>query len=266
MTYNSEELTRSLSIVNNFADFFQKSYVISQPTELEMLVQNPTVLINEIDKEAVFKALRKVKDKSTAGTDVIPAVLLRDYANIFVYSLTALFNLPLKTSTYPVSWKKSLVSPIHKKGNKSEVENYRPVTLLCNFSKVLETVFHNIILNHTKQFISNIEHGFLPGRCVDTNLSCFVQYVSESFDMKCQIDTTYTDLRKVFDTVDHFRLLRKLNGFGLSNPLIKLFYSYLIGRKQIVSCRVEVLIRWRFVLHLAYPRAHAWDRCCFFFL
>jgi hypothetical protein len=64
-----------------------------------------------------------------------------------------------------------------------------------------------------------------------------VQYVSESFDMKCQIDTTYTDLRKTFDTVDHFLLLRKLNGFGLSHPLIKLFYSYLIGRKQIVSCR-----------------------------
>jgi hypothetical protein len=178
-------------------------------------------------------ALRKVKDKSTAGTDVIPAFLLRGYANVFVYFLTALFNLSLKTSTYPVSGKKSLVSPIHKKDNKSEVENYRPVTLLCNFSKVLETVLHNIILNHTKQFISNIrvEHGFLPGRSVDTNLSRFVQYVSESFDIKCQIDTTYTDLRKVFYTVDHFLLLRKLNGFGLSHPLIKLFYSYLIGRK-----------------------------------
>jgi hypothetical protein len=70
-------------------------------------MQNPTLLINEIDKEAVYKAPRKVKDKSTAGTDVIPAFLLRDYANVFVYSLTALFNLSLKTSTYPVSWKKS---------------------------------------------------------------------------------------------------------------------------------------------------------------
>jgi hypothetical protein len=109
-------------------------------------MQNPTLLINEIDKKAVYKALRKVKDKCTAGTDVIPAFLLRDYANVFVYSLTALFNLSLKTSTYPVSWK----SPIHKKGNKSEVENYRPVTLLCNFSKVLQTVLHSIILNHTK--------------------------------------------------------------------------------------------------------------------
>jgi hypothetical protein len=103
MTSNSEELTGSLSIVNDFADFFQKSYVISQPTELEMLMQNPTLLSNEIDKEAVYKALRKVKDKSTAGTDVIPAFLLRDYANVFMYSLTGLFNLSLKTSTYPVS-------------------------------------------------------------------------------------------------------------------------------------------------------------------
>jgi hypothetical protein len=263
MTYNSEELTGSLSIVNDFADFFQNLYVISQPSELEMLMQNPTLLIKEID---VYKALRKVKDKSTAGTDVIPAFLLRDYANVFMYSLTGLFNLSLKTSTYPVSWKKSLVSPIHKRGNKSEVENYRPVTLLCNFFKVFETVLHNIILNHTKQFISNIKHGLLPGRSVDTNLSRFVQYVSESFDIKCQINTTYTDLRKVFDTVDHFLLLRKLNGFGLSHPLIKLFYSYLIGRKQTVSCRLEVLIRWRFVLHLAHSRAHSWDRCCFFFL
>jgi hypothetical protein len=107
ITYNSEELTEFLSIVNDFADFFQNSYVITQPTELEMLMQNPTLLINEIDKEAVYKALRKVKGKCTAGTDVIPVFLLRDYANVFVYSLTALFNLSLKTSTYPVSWKKS---------------------------------------------------------------------------------------------------------------------------------------------------------------
>jgi hypothetical protein len=130
MTYNSEELTGFLSIVNDFADFFQNSYVISQPTELEMLMRNPTLLTNEIDEEAVYKALRKAKDKSTASTDVIPAFLLRNYASVFVYSLIAVFNLSLKTSTYLVSWKKSLVSPIHKKGNKSEVENYRPITLL----------------------------------------------------------------------------------------------------------------------------------------
>jgi hypothetical protein len=192
MTYANEKLTGSLSIVNAFADFFQKSHVISQPTELEMLTQNPTLLINEIDEEVVHKALRKVKDKSTAGTDGIPAFLLRDCASAFPYPLTALFNLSLKTSTYPASWKKSLISPIHKKGNKSEVENYRPVTLLCNFSKVFETVLHNIILNHIRQFISHLQHGFLPGRSVDTNLCCFVQYVSESFDMKCQIDIIYS--------------------------------------------------------------------------
>jgi hypothetical protein len=57
ITYNSEELTGSLSIVNDFADFFQNSYVISQPTELEMLMQNPTLFINEIDEEAAYKAL-----------------------------------------------------------------------------------------------------------------------------------------------------------------------------------------------------------------
>jgi hypothetical protein len=126
MTYDNEVLTGSLSIVNAFADFFQKSYVISQPSDLEMLTQNPTLLINEFDEEAVYKALRKVKDKSTAGPDGIPAFLLRDCASAFAYPLTVLFNLSLKTSTYPASWKKSLISPIHKKGKKSEVENYHP--------------------------------------------------------------------------------------------------------------------------------------------
>jgi hypothetical protein len=98
-----------------------------------MLTHNPTLLINEIDEEAVYKALRKVKDKSTTGPDGIPAFLLRDCASAFVYPLTALFNLSLETSTYPPSWKKSLISPMHKKGNKSEVEHYRPVTLFSNF-------------------------------------------------------------------------------------------------------------------------------------
>jgi hypothetical protein len=104
MTYNSEELTEFLSIVNDCRLF--PKFVCNFSTYCIGDV-NAILLINEIDKEAVYKALRKVKDKCTAGTDVIPAFLLRDYANVFVYSLTALFNLSLKTSTYPVSWKKS---------------------------------------------------------------------------------------------------------------------------------------------------------------
>jgi hypothetical protein len=77
-----------------------------------MLTQNPTLLINEIDEEAMYKALRKVKDKSAVGRDGIPAFLLRDCGSAFAYPLTALFNLSLKTSTYSASWKKSLISPI----------------------------------------------------------------------------------------------------------------------------------------------------------
>jgi hypothetical protein len=98
-----------------------------------------TPFISESD---VTSALKKLKPKLTAGPDNIPAVLLKDCASVLAYPLQLVFNLALKTCKFPEIWKLSSISPIFKKGSRTQVENYRPISLICNFSKVFESILY----------------------------------------------------------------------------------------------------------------------------
>mgnify|MGYP005983777977 FL=1 len=112
------------------------------------------------------------------------------------------------------------------------IQNYRPISLLCNFAKVLETILHKRIYTSVKQSISPFQHGFMKKRSTTTNLMCFTQDVSEILDDNGQVDVIFTDFQKAFDQIDHFILLKKLRLMGFSNSMVQLFSSYLIGREQ----------------------------------
>jgi hypothetical protein len=171
----------------------------------------------------------------TAGLDGIPSFLLRDCAQIFVTPLFSIFNLIIKSSTFPTVWKQARVSPIFKKGDLSNIEHFRPISVICNFSKILESILYKRISAGVKNYISPHQHGFVERRSTLTNLAYFSQYVSEAIDSKYQVDVLYTDFQKAFDQIDHFILLRKLEQFGFDNSLLALFQSYLLDRRHYVT-------------------------------
>ena len=124
----------------------------------------------------------------------MPSFLLRDCASIFVTPLHRLFNLIIKTSSFPAIWKEAMVTPVLKKGDSPLIENYRPISILCNFSKMFESVIYKQIYFSFKSFITPFQHGFVEKRSTVTNLSCFSQHVTEALDQNIQIDVIYTDL------------------------------------------------------------------------
>ncbi|XP_063911956.1 uncharacterized protein LOC135128794 [Zophobas morio] len=75
-------------------------------------------------------------------------------------------------------------------------------------------LLYDVIIGHVRPYISDLQHGFLNGRSVETNLCTFTQFVSESFDAKCTVDCIYTDFSKAFDRLDHSKLIAKLDSFG----------------------------------------------------
>lgn len=74
----------------------------------------------------------------------------------------------------------SNVTPIHKSGRKSEVSNYRPVSILAAASKVFEKIVFNRIFNHVRDYINPVQHGFVTGKSTQTNLLEYVTCVSDS--------------------------------------------------------------------------------------
>ena len=237
MTYDSKELNDPLSIVNSFAKFFQQQYIQSQASAVHTIPSLPNLNIYHYSEEEVYQALLKLKNKMTSGPDCIPAFILRDCANIFKSPLMLIFNMCLNSGVYPSLWKQSSICPIYKKGDKKQIENYRPIALLCNFSKVFEILLHKSIMRHVQSYISPLQHGFVKGRSTETNLCLFTQFLSDTIDTGHQVDTVYTDFSRAFDRIDHFKLINKLNSFGLCDRLLDLMKSYLFGRTQFVICK-----------------------------
>ena len=237
MYYNDKDLNCPKDIINSFADHFSESFVNDQPpVNLNCSSLNKNVLcITSINEENVTAAIRKLKPKITCGPDQIPAFVVRDCANVFAKPLKFLFNLILKTSTFPHQWKVSRICPVHKKGDKANIKNYRPIAIMCNFAKVFEIVLHIYLSNHVSQMLSLHQHGFIKGRSTVTNLVTMTQFLCESLDDQRQVDVVYTDFSKAFDKIDHNLLLQKLETFGMSDSLILLLRSYLENRYLFVK-------------------------------
>lgn len=239
MYYKNATLEKPQDIVNAFADFFSDAFINSSEfSPAENLQYNNNILhIREFTENDVINSIKKIKANMTTGPDQIPAFIIRDCAAVLCKPLCIIFNLILKTATFPDKWKESRICPVFKKGNKHDIENHRPITILCNFAKIFEIIIYDYISFHVKNSIIIEQHGFMQGKSTVSNLVCKTQYIAEALDQKGQVDVIYTDFSKAFDRLDHGILLNKLQNFGFSDSLINLFISYLSCRTQFVQYR-----------------------------
>src|SRR5699024_1626182 len=135
MFYNDNISDSPQQIVDGFASFFKSSFVTSTSsfTPESGLPIASTLNIASITENDVSSALRKIKNSQTAGPDQIPSFLLRDCCVCLTGPLSKIFNLSLNTGVFPAKWKLSKVVPILKTGDKHNIANYRPISILSNF-------------------------------------------------------------------------------------------------------------------------------------
>jgi hypothetical protein len=146
-----------------------------------------------------------------------------------------IFNKSLSSGIFPDIWKTAHITPIFKSGCISDVKNYRPISLLCTVSKVLESIVTDCLFETFKSVIIPMQHGFFKSRSTVTNLLNYTEFLQRCMDKQIQVDVIFTDFSKAFDKVSHMRLLYKLKCSGIHGPLLKWLESYLTNRKQIVK-------------------------------
>lgn len=125
--------------------------------------------------------------------------------------------------------------PVHKKGSRRNVDNYRGISSLSAVSKLFELVMMQPLLSHSKQYLSDDQHGFMAGRSTTTNLLCLTSFLTENMAQRMQTDVIYTDLTAAFDKLNHSIAIAKLHRLGVSGNLLHWFRSYLSGRQLMVS-------------------------------
>ena len=151
-------------------------------------------------------------------------------------SLFLIFKTALNKGFFPSYWKISEVEPIFKDENRALIEQYRPISLLCSVSKVLEKLIFDELYEIVKTKLEESQHGFRMHRSVVTQMLLFLDLLYNEFDEKDnEIFVLYLDFKKAFDTVPHDLLINKVENLGVGGNFLKIVASYLSNRKQYVK-------------------------------
>lgn len=200
------------------------------------LSQSNSLYLTPTDVYEVDSLIKNLKNDSAPGMDNLTPTLIKYIRNSILEPLVHIFNLSIATGKFPDSWKHASVTPIHKDGKKNIPSNYRPISLLCIFSKLLEKIINKRLVNYLEinNLISSRQFGFRKGISTEDAVSHLINHVSASLDQKYYCVGVFVDLAKAFDTVSPIILLKKLECLGIRGTPLDWFCSYLTERCQSV--------------------------------
>ena len=181
-----------------------------------------------INQEGVAKLLSSLDANKASGPDNIPCRVLKELALEISPVITSICRQSLKLSTLPCDWTEAMISSVYKKSNVHLASNYHPISLTCVVSKIMEHIFCKHILNHLKfGVLSSCQHGFCNAHSCETQLLLTVDDLMRSFDHHIQSDVAILDFSQAFDSVQHERLLSKLEHYGIRGPIHTWIRSFL---------------------------------------
>ena len=155
----------------------------------------------EIDLNGVLKLLANLKPDKAAGPDNIKPVLLKELRSEIAPVFKTIFEKSLETGTLPKDWVSARVSPIFKKGDKSDSLNYRPISLTCILCKLMERIIASNLTWHfnNNNILYDIQHGFHEKRSCETQLIQLVEDLGRQLTLGNQTDLVLLDFSKAFD-------------------------------------------------------------------
>lgn len=236
MFLHDKKSTNKREVCDLFARNFELAYLNSGTRFCHQLyISDDCDII--ISLNDIINALKNMKNKMSLGPDGVPAFFIKKCVNTISKPLLLLFNLSLKNGCMPSIWKKSFVTPVFKAGNRRDILNYRPISILSSIAKLFDSIMANKLTDKCIRFIISQQHGFVAGRSTLTNLILYSDYISNSLNERVQVDSIYLDFEKAFDSVNHDILIFKLFNFGIKGTILKWIASYLSNRELKVNLK-----------------------------
>ena len=196
LTIFSHLLDQNLAIELSPSNIGPESYLQPSKTAFSLKALSVTT---------VCELLSQLDEKKALGLDRVPCKLLKLASSIIGPSLTEIFNSCIDTGTFPDEWKIAKVTPIFKKGSKSDLNNYRPISVLLIVSKLFEKIIYQQLYEHLdKNKLFNIyQSGFRSLHSTMTALLETTNNWSINVDNGLLNGVVYIDLKKAFHTIDH---------------------------------------------------------------
>ena len=195
-----------------------------------------SIFLRPADNSEISNIIKKLKNKSTQDSKISALKIAGEDTN-FITSLAQTVTLSLEEGVFPQALKTARVVPIYKSGKKTDVSNYRPISLLATFSKIYEKVMHARIVEFLDKNNSIYErqYGFRSGRSCEHALLDAQNSLLNSLNRQQISLLLLIDFSKAFDLVDHKILMKKLYHYGIRGIALDWMKSYLTDRKQFVS-------------------------------
>jgi hypothetical protein len=147
MHYGSNTAKGGVSICNMFSNFFHSNFTTPSPLlsypALNFSSTQASITSINITIQDVTNSLRSLDITKSAGPDNLPPIFLLRCAETISLPIYLLFKKSFSEFTMPSVWKSAFISPVHKKGKKSDVTNYRPISKLCILAKLFEKIVYN---------------------------------------------------------------------------------------------------------------------------
>lgn len=233
----NRDITEPIAIANAFNDFFidQVRDIPKTKNRIDSSANIPhSIFMRPISPDEVNKIVKGLKNKKSVGFDEISTEVLKFVSNEIASPLSHVFNQCITKGIFPDKLKPTIVRPLHKKGDKVKLSNYRPVALIPILSKVFEKYIYNAITNfiNKHKILTDQQKGFRKNMTINMAIYDLIKCAVLNMDIRKPICAIYMDMSKAFDCVDHCILMDKLYTYGLRGNVHDLIKSYLSDRYQ----------------------------------
>ena len=241
---NDKKITDKNKIANSFNEFYInigpnlcKSLPPSDVSPLSYLKNknNVSMFLNPTSEMEIKKIIASLK-VSSPGWDEIGTRMIKDVTDYLLMPLAYVFNLSLSCGVFPAELKVAKVIPLHKGDSKHILSNYRPVSVLPFFSKILEKIMYSRLISFINKhnILYKLQFGFREDHSTGMALTLLVDKVASALEKVECVLGVFLDFSKAFDCLNHNILFQKLNHYGVRGTAISWFQSYLSDRKQYV--------------------------------
>lgn len=196
-----------------------------------------SMFLKPVSKNEVREVIMSLNNTNSEGYDEINTKIIKACTNELIEILSYLINLSFSTGTFPEALKLSIVKPLYKNGEKSDVNNYRPITLIPIISKIFEKCMYKRLIEFCNKFniIKKEQFGFQKNKSTTLAIYNVIKIILTNINHNHYTTGLFFDLSKAFDLVSHDLLLQKLESIGIRGISLQWISSYLNNRRQCVA-------------------------------
>ena len=243
---NNQYISDPIEVANRFCDYFTnigpnlaKQIPISVTTISSYLRGNfpNSLFFHSVSELEVIEIVKSLHSSSASGHDKIPVWIVKNTIDLISEPICSFVNFSIETGIVPSQLKIAGIIPIYKSGVNNLFSNYRPISVLPVFSKVLEKAVYNRLMNYIdiNHILFSNQYGFRKNHSTSLALISLYDKISAAFDANKHTVGIFLDLSKAFDTVDHTILISKLEHYGILGLPLEWIHNYLSNRFQYVE-------------------------------